>query len=405
MENSHNYHSPENLMSFYLVLVFIVIASSSVVLIEPAPVDIGIVLLFGTGILFQTLKFPYSNILIGSLFLYILVIANLVSMFQLGDPGAGIKYFAVTSYLILSWYLVIGVIGYYGSRAVKILFYGYTLAAMVSAAAGILSYFGIIPWEDILIKFGRVKGLFKDPNVFGPFLIPIALYAYYKLGSQEKSNKIAWALILLTLVLGVFLSYSRAAWGNLALTFIVYFIIQFLIKPSFNILIRVCLTLIILSATLMYVLSIPTVNSMFTERFEYQGYDDDRFDNQAVAVQLGFEYPFGIGPGQYEGSIGYATHSSYLRIWAENGMIGLVGFIGFILATLYRCLRLVVLTKNPILIIVFASAIGLLFNSFVVDTVHWRHLWIIFAIPWAFKFPKTQNISLKNDSLLSSKIK
>lgn len=402
MQNYQDFQGTSAPLSGYLILVFIIMASSSIVLIEPAPVDIGVIFLLGVGILFHTIKLPYSNILTGSIFLYILIIANLMSMFELEDSTAGLKYFAITFYLVLSWFLIIGLIGQYGDRAVRILFNGYTIAALFAASIGILSYFGVIPWQDTLMKVGRVQGLFKDPNVFGPFLIPIALYAYSKLENTWKNNKIWWLLILLTMALGIFLSYSRAAWGNFLITFLVYIILRFFIKPSFKFLISFFLILVILSAALMYVLSIPSINAMFNERFEYQGYDDDRFSNQAVALSLGFENPFGIGPGQYEGSIGYATHSSYLRIWAENGFIGFIGFIGFVLATLYRNLRLIFITKKPLFIIIFALALGLLFNSIVVDTIHWRHFWIIFAIPWAYKYDAS-SLAMANDFIKEAK--
>jgi len=31
---------------------------------------------------------------------------------------------------------------------------------------------------------------------------------------------------------------------------------------------------------------------------------------------------------------------------------------------------------------VFACICGHLVNSFVIDTVHWRHIWFIYGLPW-----------------------
>lgn len=386
--------NPDTLMpqkqasSFYLWLVFLIMASSSIVLIEPAPVDFGLIFLLVAGILFQRLRFSYANLTPALLFLYLFVVASLISMFELPHTLLGVRDFAITFYLILSWFLYIGIIEMYGQKAVKILFYGYTLAAVFSAAIGILTFFGIIPWQEILMKFSRVKGLFKDPNVFGPFLIPIALYAYSLIEQPKGKQKVIWSAILAILIFGIFLSFSRAAWGNMVLSLFLYTGLRFLLEPSMKVIGKFLLTLVLLFGIFNYVLSIPLVNEMFYERFEYQYYDDDRFSNQAIAVGVGASNPLGIGPGQYEETIGYATHNSFLRVLSENGLVGFIGYTGFLLTTLYRSLRIVLVTKSPLSIVIFASAVGLLFNGIVVDTLHWRHFWFIYALPWAFPLPK-----------------
>lgn len=398
MQNIHTTLPKKQNPSFYLLLVFLIMASSSVVLIEPAPVDLGIMFLLAAGVVFQRLKFSYSNLTVAAIFLYLFIVGSIISMFELPHTTLGVRDFAITFYLILSWFLFIGIIEMYGEKAVKTLLYGYTVAALFSAVIGILTFFNIIPWQDILMKFSRVKGLFKDPNVFGPFLIPIALYAYSLIEKSKEKNKLFWFSVLLILSLGIFLSFSRAAWGNFLLSILVYSGLRFLLEPSLKIIGKFLLTMVLLIGVFNYILSIPFVNDMFYERFEYQYYDDDRFSNQAVAVGIGAANPLGIGPGQYEETIGYATHNSYLRVLSENGIIGFIGYTGFLLATLYRCFRIVLATKNPFFIVILASAIGLLFNGIVVDTLHWRHFWFIFAIPWAFKLPDKGSVLMQGNS-------
>lgn len=245
------------------------------------------------------------------------------------------------------------------------------------------------------MKFSRVKGLFKDPNVFGPFLIPIALYAYSLIDKPDGKKKLWWLAVLAILSLGIFLSFSRAAWGNFLLSIFVYSGFRFILEPSLKVIGKFLLTMILLFGLFTYVLSIPFVNDMFNERFEYQYYDDDRFSNQGVAVGVGLSNPLGIGPGQYEETIGYATHNSFLRVLSENGIIGFIGYTAFLIATLYRSTRLVMATKNPFFIVILASAVGLVLNGLVVDTLHWRHFWFIFAIPWAFKLPGKESFPMQ----------
>jgi hypothetical protein len=57
------------------------------------------------------------------------------------------------------------------------------------------------------------------------------------------------------------------------------------------------------------------------------------------------------------------------------------------LSTAVRSVRLIEQAEDPwyreVNLVVFACIAGHLVNSFVIDTVHWRHIWFIYAIPWA----------------------
>lgn len=382
----------EQSVSLFLLMIFIIMTTSSFVIIEPAPFDLGVIFLLIIGILLHKLKFSTSNIAPALIFLYLFILGSIISMFEMADFNAGIRDFVITFYLILSWYFFLGVIESYSHNAIKALMNGYTIAAIISSTFGILAFFNLIPLQDVLVKFDRVKGFFKDFNVFGPFLIPVALYAYSFIELPKKKNKILWLVIFLILALGIFLSFSRAAFGNFLLSFLLFFGIHFLLNPSMKRIALFLVTLLFLFSTLIFAVSLPSVSMMFTERFEYQYYDDDRFANQGAALEVALNNPLGIGPGQYEARTGFATHNSFLRVLSENGIIGFLGFVGFITVTLSRCIKLIYLTKDPILIVIFASTLGLLLNSLVVDTIHWRHLWLVLAIPWAYNYKEIRRL-------------
>ena len=72
----------------------------------------------------------------------------------------------------------------------------------------------------------RASGFFKDPNVYGPFLIPIALILLEQRIAPRfprvlRLRALSSWLILLALTLGVLFSYSRAAWANFVIALIV----------------------------------------------------------------------------------------------------------------------------------------------------------------------------------------
>jgi len=135
--------------------------------------------------------------------------------------------------------------------------------------------------------------------------------------------------------------------------------------------------------------TVSSVGEMFTQRVTsngLQGYDRVRFATQAVALEAAQEHPLGVGPGQAEVLFDYSTHSMYVRILTENGLAGLLAVLIFIGATISRSVSVLRVSVDPWLrevnLIVLACIVGHLVNSFVIDTVHWRHIWFIYALPW-----------------------
>jgi hypothetical protein len=121
-------------------------------------------------------------------------------------------------------------------------------------------------------------------------------------------------------------------------------------------------------------------------RTEMQTYDADRFANFIPALRLGLNNPLGVGPGQSFLTLDYATHNLYLRTFSENGIIGFLTFSAFALVTLVRSLVLAQKAFNAIqrslFALIAAALCGTLLNSFTIDTLHWRHFWLVLALGW-----------------------
>jgi O-antigen ligase len=80
------------------------------------------------------------------------------------------------------------------------------------------------------------------------------------------------------------------------------------------------------------------------------------------------------------------THSTYVRVLVEQGYLGLAVWIVLILATLVLAMRNAVIGRDTWGVgsaALLGAWCGLLFNSAVVDTLHWRHLWLVAALIWA----------------------
>jgi hypothetical protein len=374
----------------FMWLLAFAMGISSIVLVEPAPVDALMLVLLALGTALGVVRLQAVPVLPGIL-LAGLALANIVSIPNAPETTRAVFYCFVTLYLITSWVVFVGSIDFYKEPLVKMLFRGYSIAGLIAAGLALASYFHIIGFQSMLLLYGRPKGPFKDPNVYGPFLVPLGVMAIMGcLPGAGKTMRIAVALLA---SLGIALSYSRACWINYALS-LALFVILDLVLPSKSGKRSVSLGPLIGFAgvavlAIVAVLQVPSVKAMLAVRLGQgglQGYDQIRFQTQRMALQAAIDNPLGIGPGQAEGVFNYATHSSYMRVLSENGIFGLFCFVGFLLASTLQAVRNACIAPSyqgrALFLAACACICGHLVNSAVVDTVHWRHLWFLLALPW-----------------------
>jgi O-antigen ligase len=125
--------------------------------------------------------------------------------------------------------------------------------------------------------------------------------------------------------------------------------------------------------------------SFLRERARPQTYDAERFQAQRIGVGLAERHVLGIGPGQVEVEGPVSTHSIYVRVLAEQGVIGLAVLVGVLAGTLLIAVGNLVAGRSSLGVdaaVLLATWCGLLANSAFVDTLHWRHLWIVAALIW-----------------------
>jgi O-antigen ligase len=372
----------------------IVLATGSIVMVEPAPVDLGVVLLLAVGLVFGSLSL--KRVPSGPVFLLLLFsLSNLVSMYEASNAARATWFCLVTGYLLLSWFLLVGLLDRYGAIALKCILAGYIFAGVLSAVLGTAAYLATTPYTKYLLLNGRPRGLFKDPNVYGPYLVPIVVCALAIL--SRRINKVSrflfWLAILLISTIGVFLSFSRASWINLVVTLGAFFLLQIVFsdntRRSFRHLTVGLGCTVVLAGSVIAVGKAPQISHMIATRIGsggLQSYDSDRFATHRRALESVIQHPLGIGPGQSELVFQYAAHSLFYRLLAENGLLGFISFSTFLLLCFMRSLRLARAARSEIwrlaAIVNAACLLGTLVNSAVVDTLHWRHMWILLAIPW-----------------------
>ena len=387
----------------FLICVWLVVALGVVVMFEPSPSDIGIALVFVGGFFGgklrwdQRLTLPYT--LLG-----LFVVANLASLSYAIDLAQGAFYFAVTLFMLVSWIFVVGLLTKYQEQGARVLMSAFTVGGVFSALLATLCSFNLLPFGEWLLFYDRVKGFFKDPNVFGPYLVIVAIYALHRvLLGGTFWRKSVWLSSCLMSSVGVLLCYSRGAWVNYALTLLVFFGLTSISgrgnRPLWRNLIYFGVFAAIVGVSIAYAMTIPQISEVLSYRSELQSYDADRFANFSAALQLGINNPLGVGPVQSFLLLDYATHNVYLRVFSENGVLGFLSFTAFLLVTLTRSLllsqRALTSAQRSLFAVVAAALCGTLLNSFTIDTLHWRHFWLLLALGWMPLWP-TANSQFRN---------
>ena len=160
-------------VSYYL---FLTMAVSSFVSFEPAPYDLLMILFIAFGFLFSLYKITEETVF-PIVVVCIFLVSNLISLFFVREMGGSLLFTGITFYLALTWVALVALGQKVKQLNFQLIIHGYLISACVAAIIGSLAYFQMIPSSDNLLMFGRAKAFFKDPNVFGPFLVMPALFA------------------------------------------------------------------------------------------------------------------------------------------------------------------------------------------------------------------------------------
>jgi O-antigen ligase len=356
-----------------------------VVLFEPAPTDLVFFVVVALALVtgrFRIRRVPAAAVGIIGVFLAL----NLLSAVEVVDATRALTFFATTLYVAV---LGLWVTGWLTSRRrARIAAGGYLVAAVTAAGLGLVALFLPIPGRDLIVGEGRVLALFKDPNVFGPFVIPPALILLEEILSPRLFHlrRVFKGVLLLVLALGVLFSYSRGAWANLAAGIAMVLLVLALRRGGGR-KVMLALSLVLVAAVL--VVGTVTVSGsadFVAERAHIQSYDADRFGAWVAGLEPAQRYPFGIGPGQFESIASISAHSTYVRVIAEQGLPGLIAISALMIFTLGAALGNAVAGRDTYGIgsaALLGAWCGLIVNSFVIDTLHWRHLWVVAALIWA----------------------
>lgn len=370
-------------LRIYFVFVVIYIFLSGFVFIEPSPAEIWF--LFFVPFILMHFKTNFESLLSFGLVFIPMLISTYVGYLVSGYYNT--RFITIDLYLFFFFLLLVSSFNMVSKempaeKLLKTLMIAWAFASLINILAGLIALFTpfrLFPANIVLYGI-RMKGFFKDPNVLGPFLVPNALYFLRELFYSKEHRALKFFLFVF-ISFGILLTFSRAAWLNYAAALFIYLIFAVFDKRTFKKSVVFAMVLILLFIAFLYLSSYiylfdTNLSDFMFARAKLQSYDEDRFETQSKFLQIisSTSILFGTGPGNYENFTGYATHSLYARYIGERG------FFGFALFVIFLGIAIRKASKSELKNFLIPIIIGQLVNSLFIDSLHWRHLWVLLAL-------------------------
>ena len=376
-----------------LVMVPVWVFSGGFVLIEPGPYEVLFAAVLGLGLAAGIPLHPRTFKLVVVMVLFLPAAMIAATQVRFTPVSEAVIFSTVTMFLLLTSFVAANYIAEAPLSRMRLFNRAYVAAAVVVSLIGAAAYLGFLPGEDVFLKFGRAKATFKDPNVFGPFLIyPTAVLLQRVLLGNAREIAFSGALLVVIFV-GLFVSFSRGAWGHFAVTAAMVFAgVYFLVATRRQ---RSKLLLVggvgagVLVLVIAGLLSLEPVRALFEVRAEVvQDYDSGtygRFGRQVYAAVLAFNTPLGQGPMQFGYSkIGEEPHNTYVKVFLAYGWVGGFAIIWLTLMTIARAVKsLAIASPNRLLLIpAIATFVPLATEAAIIDIDHWRHFYLLIGLIW-----------------------
>ncbi|WP_407170112.1 O-antigen ligase family protein [Bradyrhizobium sp. ORS 111] len=383
--------APPGVLALQRALVWLAGASVAIVFFEPSPYEfvtlIASVLFFATGLRMRLVFMPL---------LFALIVLNV------GYSIGAIPFLdkpEVMNWILTSWYMAITVmlfamvISEDTEARLDMLRRGLIVGAMIASISGVAGYFHLVPGGyDLLTLYDRARGTFKDPNVLGAFLILPALFTLQSVVSDRFGKAFRNAIAFGIISLAILLSFSRAAWGGLIIT--AAFMLALMVFTSRSqaqrsrIIIMALIAVVLAVALVAVLLSLSSVADMFKQRASFdQSYDEGRFGRfgrHILGAQMALQVPFGIGPLQFHTYFPEDTHNSFLNAFMSGGWISGVCYPALVFVSVITGFRYIFVRVpwQRAYLAIFSAFLGIVGESFIIDTDHWRHFWMMLGTMW-----------------------
>ncbi len=388
-----------------LFCVFLTVATSSLVFVEPALSD---ALTLGLMVLLPAIGLMYfaPGLMGFSCLMLVLSATGVFSASFATDMFGSTKHMAITVYLSAAAVLFATFVAYKPREHTQLILNAYLVASLIAAIAGIVGVLNIIPGtNEIFTLYDRAKGTFKDPNVLGAFLVPALTYTIHLV--LNKRAQIAFPAFLATAILSaaIILTYSRGAWLAAFISVAAYLYLFFVFSPRDTDRVRIAIFSLLgvagVFGLIALVLQFDATRELLSERAVFtQSYDqgvEGRFGGQRKAVDIILENPLGIGALEFTaaGHHHENAHNTFLTFFMSNGWLG--GMIFAVLTILTITLGFLHLLKrfktHALFIVVYASLLAIFVQALFIDIDHWRHAFLLLGLAWGIMGSETRAIT------------
>ena len=370
------------------LILFLAALTSSIAFIEPSPHDALMIVLMVACV---AARVSFDQKLLPLMFLLaVWLIGGFFSLIQVGDNAKDIQYAGTSLYLGIAAITFACLFSDGNMQRLSLLRRGYILAALIATAAGYLGFFHLVPYSDIFLDYDRVSATFKDPNVYGPFLMFPIVWLMIRILTRGIRPLDVGLLMILTG--GLLLSFSRGAWAHFAISATVGVLTTFLVTPDPRMRRRIVvvgvLTILFAALVVGALLSIGSVHDMLMERAKaIQPYDvgpGGRFWLQEQALGTIVQNPNGLGPFEFDRIFGLQQHNVYMQGFLVYGWLGGAAYLALVAATLMLGLITMPIEApwQHYLITAYAVFVGEMVEGMIVDTDHWRHFFLMLGLVW-----------------------
>lgn len=236
-------------------------------------------------------------------------------------PFMFIKDFLKNTNILVVFYMFIG--GFIGFTLITfgIYFHNYNVFNFFNE----IRRFGFLPGHN---KNEKIS-LIINPNTIGKYaaLIISGSIAFLQLGKM-KMNTLNVIILFYTLVIG-FLTLSRTFILMFIVIFIIYITTNFTIKNLVNI---VMVSLVLLSTTIIILLNQNISNALNTRLFESDNITGSRLEiyKSYLSTLLQNDYIFLFGVGMQDYNLKFNNYSKYISESSHNVIIEILSIWGFI---------------------------------------------------------------------------
>ena len=367
-------------------VLWLFLAVSAFAAIEPSPYEamfvVSLAVFASSGLRFDRTMVP----LIVSLALY--NAGGLLSLAPWVDESESVTFIFISVYIALTTVFFAAAVADRPAERMETIRSGYVFAGLVAAALGILGYFDVAGSGAYFTLYdnSRAMGPFKDPNVFGPFLVPPMVWLSQDL-NLRRAGALRASLKLTVMLLGLLLSFSRGAIIDFLGSSVLLLGLTFLTAAAPRDRARTVAIAFAGAALIVVVvivaLSVPDIRDMALERAslteDYDSGVQGRFGNQLRSIPMLLDLPFGFGPLRFGHIFPQDPHEVFISAFASFGWIGGLAFLAFVATTLYYGWRLSFRRSplQPQVIALWSALLPQILQGVQIDTGHWRHLFLM----------------------------